>query len=112
MKKRIGTKLYDTDNGVPVIPEKHLFKQANKRTFYLFDGEKIEPLTLNQAAEIIRGEGNPALEKYLDVRPTARGCVSLGVTSDRYHKLERYAKANGRSMKSVIEELIDSLPDA
>ena len=112
MKKRIGTKLYDTDAGIPVIPEKHLYKQPNKRTFYLFDGEKIEPLTLEQAAEMIRGEGDPELERYINVRPNDRGCYKLTVAVDRYNKLSAYSRHTGQSMKSLVEAWIDSLPDA
>ena len=41
MKKRIGSKFYDTERGVPVLPEQNLYKQPSKKTFYLFDGEKI-----------------------------------------------------------------------
>lgn len=112
MKKRIGSKLYDTEKGVPVLPEKNLFKQANKRTFYLFDGKQITPLTFDEAADMIRGAGDPDLEKYLEVKATARGCVSIGVvTADRFHKLEQYARREGRSMKSIIESFIDSLPE-
>ena len=111
MKKRIGTKLYDTDAGIPVIPEKHLYKQPNKRTFYLFDGEKIEPLTLEQAAEMIRGEGDPDLEsKWLGVKSDARGCTKIGITVDRYNKLSAYSRRTGQSMKSLVEAWIDSLP--
>lgn len=113
MKKRIGSKLYDTEKGVPVLPEKNLYKQANKRTFYLYDGKQITPLTFEEAADMIRGAGDPDLEKYLEVKVTARGCVSVGVvTTDHYHKLEQYARREGRSMKSIIESFIDSLPEA
>ena len=67
--------------------------------------------TAEEAAEMIRGAGLPDSDRFLDVKPTARGCVSLGVTVDRYHKLERFAKLHNVSMKSVIEAYIDSLPE-
>lgn len=111
MKKRIGSKLYDTEKGIPVLPDQHLYKQPNKRTFYLFDGETITPVSFEEAAEMIRGAELPDPDRFLDVKPSARGCVSLGITVDRYHKLERFAKLRGISMKSVIEAYIDSLPE-
>ena len=109
MKKRIGTKLYDTDTAICVLPEKNLYKQAKNRTFFTFDGAVITPLTFEAAAEIIRETGNPDLVSYLQVKPSNRGCATLAVTVDRYYKLERYAKSRGVSMKSVIEAFIDDL---
>lgn len=116
MKKRIGSKLYDTDNGILILkdaaPGQSLYKQPNKRTFYLFGGETISPLTFDEAAEIIRGVGDPDLVHFLEVKTSDRGCISIGsVTADRYHKLERIARARGVSMKSIIESFIDSLPE-
>lgn len=111
MKKRIGSKLYDTEKGIPVLPDQHLYKQPNKRTFYLFDGETITPISFEEAAEMIRGAGLPDPDRFLDVKPDARGCTKIGVTVGHYNKLERYAKLRGISMKSVIEAYIDSLPE-
>ena len=109
MKKRIGTKLYDTDTAIRIIPEQNLYKQAKNRTFFLFDGEKITPIDYEQAAEIITNTGDPNLKKYLYVKPSNRGCATLAVTIDRYYKLEKYAKEHGVSMKKVIEDFIDTL---
>ena len=36
---------------------------------------------------------------------------ALAVTVDRYYKLERIAKARGVSMKSIIENFTDDLPE-
>ena len=109
MKKRIGTKIYDTDKGIPVLPEQNLYKQPKNRTFYLFDGEKIEPLTIDQAESIVRESGNLDLLSYLDVKPSRKGCVTVGISYDHFRKLDRYAARNGRPMKSILEEYIDSL---
>ena len=116
MKKRIGSKLYDTDRGELILQNpitgQDLYKQPKKRSFYLFDGGTIEPLTFDQAAEIIHSKGDPELYRYLEVKPSPRGCVSVAsVSLDHFRKLERYAKSNGVSMKSVIESLIDTLPE-
>lgn len=112
MKKRIGSKIYDTEKGIPVLPEKGLFKQPKNRTFYLFDGKQITPISFDEAAEMIRGAGDAEAEKLLGVKTDPRGCVRLAVTLDRYYKLERYAAAHNVSMKSIIEAYIDSLPEA
>ena len=70
MKKRIGTKLYDTDKGIPVLPEMGLYKQPLKRSFYLFDGEKITPVEYAEAEQMIKASGNADLMQYLE----ANGC--------------------------------------
>lgn len=112
MKKRIGSKFYDTDNGIPVLPDQHLYKQPNKRTFYLFDGATITPLDFDQAADMIRQAGDPDLLQYITVKPNDRGCAKLTVTVEHYDKLSAYCRRTGVSMKSLIEGFIDSLPEA
>lgn len=115
MKKRIGSKLYDTDNGIKVLqdPEtgKDLYKQQNKRTFYLFDGEQITPLTFDQAEEMIKAAGSPDLLQHLEIKADARGCTKIGVTVDHYNKIQAYAARRGLSIKNLIESYIDSLPE-
>lgn len=109
MKKRIGTKIYDTEKGIPVLPELGLYKQPNKRTFYLFDGEKITPVSYDEAKNMVRGAGRDDLLEYFRVKPSNRGCITLTITVDRYYKLEQYARSRNVSMKSIIETYIDSL---
>ena len=112
MKKRIGSKLYDTDKGILVLPDQHLYKQPNKRTFYIFDGATITPIEFDQAAEMIRQAGDPDLLQYIDVKSDIRGCTKLGVSIGHYRKLSEYSRRTGVSMKSLIEGFIDSLPEA
>ncbi len=109
MKKRIGTKLYDTEKGIPVLPDQGLYKQPNKRTFFLFDGEKITPIEYDTAADMIRRSENPDLIRFLEVKPNSRGCASQMISLDKYNKLVKYAKKVGKSQKSIIEDFIDSL---
>ena len=109
MKKRIGTKLYDTDKAIPVLPERGLYKQPNKRTFFLYDGETIEPIEYEKAADMIAKAENPDLLKYLTVKPNSRGCASLMISIEQYNKLAKYAQMTGKSQKSIIEDFIDSL---
>lgn len=115
MKKRIGSKLYDTDRGELILKDpitgQDLYKQPKKRSFYLFDGGTIEPLTFDQAAEIIRSKGDPDLLQYLEVKPDARGCTKISVTVRHYNKLQTFASRRGQSIKSIIESFIDSLPE-
>ena len=112
MKKRIGTKLYDTDNGIPVLPEKNLYKQPNKRTFYTFDGETITPVDFDKAAEMIRETGDPDLLQYIQVKFDDRDCARVGVSREHYMRLSEYSRRTGVSMKSLVESFIDSLPEA
>lgn len=109
MKKRIGTKLYDTDKAIPVLPEQGLYKQPNKRTFFLYDGEKITPIDYDTAADMIKQAENPDLLQYLEVKQNSRGCASQMISIDKYNRLAAYAKKVGRSQKAIIEEFIDSL---
>ena len=109
MKKRIGTKLYDTEKGIPVIPELGLYKQPNKKTFYLFNEEKITPISTDEAKNMIMGAGRDDLLSMFENKANNRGCVTLTVTVDRYYKLQQYAKDKNVSVKSVIEAYIDSL---
>ena len=115
MKKRIGSKLYDTDRGELILQDpitgQDLYKQPNKWSFYLFDGGSIEPLTFDQAAEIIRGKGDPDLLQYLEVKPDARGCTKISVTVRHYNKIQAYASRQGQSVKSIIVSFIDSLSE-
>jgi len=111
MRKRIGTKLYDTSKGIPVIPGEGLYKQPSKRSFYLFDGSEITPLTIDQAETMIRGAGDPELMRFLEIKPSRKGTATVAVTVRHYLKLDRYARGRGRSMKNVIESFIDSLPN-
>ena len=112
MKKRIGTKLYDTDKGIPVLPEKGLYKQPMKRSFYLFDGEKIEPVEYDQAEQMIRGAGNADLMQFLEAKPNYRGVNQISIDADHYKRLMAYSRKTGVSCKKLVEQFIDSLSEA
>lgn len=112
MKKRIGSKLYDTEKGIPVIPELNLYRQQNKRTFYTFDGETITPVDFDKAAEMIREAGDPDLLQYILVKANDRGVAKLSIAIEQYNKLSEYSRRTGVSMKSLVESFIDSLPEA
>lgn len=111
MKKRIGTKLYDTEKGIPVIPEIGLYKQPQKKTFYLFDGENITPLSFEETENVIRGAGRDDLLSMLKRSHDAKGVTNLRIKAESVDKLAAYSRKTGQSMKSIIEAYIDSLPE-
>ena len=57
MKKRIGTKLYDTEKAAPVLPDLGLYKQGQKQTYFIFDGVTITPLSYEDAAAMLQTAG-------------------------------------------------------
>lgn len=110
MKKRIGSKLYDTEKGIPVIPARGLYKQPNKRTFYLFDGVTITPITYDEAADMIRGAGDPELfESVFSHKADAKGMGRVAVSIEHLEKLAAYSRKVGIPQKKLLETYIDSL---
>lgn len=110
MKKRIGSKLYDTDKGIPVIPELNLYKQPNKRTFYTFDGATITPVSYDEAAEMIRGAGDPELySSIFSHKADNKGMGRVAVSIEHLEKLAAYSRKVGIPQKKLLESYIDSL---
>ena len=109
MKKRIGTKTYNTEKSECILPAANLYKQPLKRSFFTFDGETITPLTFDQAAEILRGAGDPALLSYLEVKEDNRGRVRVAVDAEHYRRLSEYSRKTGISCSKLVESFIDSL---
>ena len=109
MKKRIGTKIYDTEKGIPVIPELNLYKQPVKKTFYKFDGREIIPVDYDTAVEMIKGAGKPELLKLIEKKADIKGNTAIKISVEHANKLFEYAQKNGISQKKIIENFIDSL---
>ena len=109
MKKRIGSKLYDTERGIPVLPEQNLYKQPSKKTFYLFDGETITPISYEEAYNMVRGAGKEDLLDKLGRKPDSRGNCSLKVSTEHADKLFEYSRITGIPQKTLLEQFIDSL---
>lgn len=106
MKKRIGTKLYDTDTAICVIPEINLYKQGRKHSYYFYDGETIQPITFPEAHDI--------LEKYglLDItkrKPEKKGGTALHVSPESADHLAKYCLYRGITQKKVLEDFIATL---
>ena len=108
MKKRIGSKLYDTDTAICVIPEKGLYRAQKKQTYFLFDGEKITPIEYEEAAKMITAMWGGDMLKH---KAYGRGKnSSIHVSADLVDRLAVYCRRNGVSQKKVIEDFIRSLP--
>lgn len=106
MKKRIGTKLYDTDTAICVLPEKNLYRTQRNQTYFLFDGEQITPVEYDQAAEMITAAGkSDILKRQADYK--GRSPVSVSV--EMANRLAAYCRRHGVSQVSVIEAFIDDL---
>jgi hypothetical protein len=108
MKKRIGTKIYDTESAILVLPEKGLYRAQKKQTYFLFDGETITPVEYDQAAEMITAAGGGDLLKH---KPLGRGNNStLNVSAPAADRLAEYCRRHGVSQKKVLEDFISNLP--
>lgn len=108
MKKRIGTKLYDTDTAICIDAGKGLYRTQRNQTYFLFDGEKITPVEYTEAAEMITAMGGDDLLRH---RPDARGRGKIAVSAAAVDRLAEYCRTHGISQKKLIEDFIDSLPE-
>ena len=109
MKKRIGSKLYDTERGIPVLPEQNLYKQPSKKTFYLFDGETITPVSYDEAYNMIQGAGRNDLLSIMGRKADRKGNACIKVSAEHADKLNEYSRRMGISQKKLLEQFIDSL---
>lgn len=109
MKKRIGSKLYDTDTALCVIPEKGLYRQASRQTYFLFDGEKITPVEYDTAAEMIKQYGGDDERAFLKRKGDKYHLTTIQISADVADHLSAYCRSHGVSQKIVIEDFISSL---
>lgn len=108
MKKRIGSKLYDTDTALCILPEKGLYRAQRNQTYFLFDGAQITPVSYDQAAEMISATGDGG--HLLKHRPDPKGRSKIAVSAAAADHLAAYCRAHNVSQISVVEEFIYSLP--
>ena len=111
MRKRIGTKLYDTDKGILVLPEINLYRQPLGRSFYYFNGEKITPVPYEEAEKMITESGNETAIASLYRKPNNDGDTHVAISAASADRLSAYCRRHKTSQKKVVEELIDTLPD-
>ena len=107
MKKRIGTKLYDTDTAVLVLPENNLYRTQKNQTYFTFDGQTITPVEFDQAAEMISTAG--AGDDLLKRRPNYKGKSTISISAEYATRLAAYCRRHNVSQISVIEAFIDEL---
>ncbi len=111
MKKRIGSKLYDTDTAILIIPEQNLYRTQKNQTYFLFDGNIITPLDFEEAENIIKKYGSADLINMLKRKPNKKGQISVMISPSSADRLSAYCRRHKTSQKKVVEELIDTLPD-
>ena len=106
MKKRIGTKLYDTetsekfaDVGVGILYRKRTRKHEY---FLLIGGDHIEPLT-DKEAQVLLGE-DVRISKVFD-----SDSVMIRVDRDTHAKIAERADKEGLSITKYMRKLIESL---
>ena len=110
MKKRIGTKLYDTETAIYVIPEKNLMRAQKNQTYFYFDGKEIIPVEYETARRLIIDSGKPELLELLSHKTNKSGQVAIMVSASSADHLSAYCRENGVTQKKVIEDFIATLP--
>ena len=108
MKKRIGSKLYDTDTALCILPEKGLYRTRKNQTYFLYDEKTITPISYDEAAAMIQAAGGG--DHLLRHRPDVKGRSKVNISADAADRLAAYCRRHGVSQKKVIEDFINSLP--
>lgn len=106
MRKRIGTKIYDTTTAVCVIPELNLYKKLRSFDFFFFDGDTITPASY-QEAEILLTQAQKT--EFLKRKSAKDGFTCIGISASSADKLAAYCRKNGLTQKEVLEGFIDTL---
>ena len=105
MKKRIGTKLYNTDTAVCILPDLNLYRQ-NVQTYFILDGWQIKPLDFSEAEAILKERGLLHLTKR---KPEKNGGAALHVSPEAADRLASYCRSHNVTQKKVLEEFIATL---
>lgn len=114
MKKRIGTKLYDTDKS-EFICDSTMGKIYRKRTGlgeYFAHNEsrdKIIPLEYDSAKEIVKEADRAAYEKYFSLRDKSdeKKLVNFSFTEYEIAKLRRFSSQRKMTMTGYIVWLME-----
>lgn len=108
MKKRIGSKLYNTDTAICVLPEQHLYRAQKMQTYFRYDGETIIPVDYDEAVKML-SEGGGADGIMTGHKASHKGCTVINVSPGAADHLAAYSRKTGISMKKIIEDYIYSL---
>lgn len=112
MRKRIGTKLYDTDRATLILPAVGLYKQPARLSFFLYDGgEGIRPVTVEEARGLVEQYGTADDMRHFTRRGDRHGLSAIQISAEAADALEAYCERHGATQKSVIEGFIKSLKD-
>lgn len=111
MKKRIGTKFYDTNTAVLILPEIGLYRAKYQMTFFLYDGKIIQPISYSEAESLIKESCNQDALKMLNHKKNKKGNSMIAVSHLHADHLASYCRKNNISQKEVVESFIDSLPE-
>ena len=108
MKKRIGTKYYNTETAICVLPEIGLYRTQKKQTYFFFDGKEITPISYDEAVKIITEHGGADNIRF-NHTPTDKGRATISIPAQYVDKLAAYCRRNNVSQVKVITDFIDSL---
>lgn len=109
MKKRIGTKIYDTEKSTAVmkIGKETLYKKRTSEEFFLYGEERgFTPLEESSVIGLI---GNERYKELTRKKGDEWGAATIAVNVSDVERLKEYARNEGRSVKSLVEEWVDGL---
>lgn len=109
VKKRIGSKLYDTGSAICILQEQKLFRTQHKQTYFIYDGSNITPVSYEDAAAMIDKYGGKTERTYLYRSGNRHGTSTVNLSTDHADRLAAYCREHEISQKKVIEDFIDSL---
>ena len=105
MRKRIGTKLYDTESSEHVanVGIGHLYRKLTRdREWFLVIGDDIEPLEDPQARSLL---GDTT---YIE-KPVDQKRIMIGVDRDTHARIAAAAKKKGCTISDLIRQLSANL---
>lgn len=109
MRKQVGTKVYDTEKSeqVTYVGGEILYCQKMSRGFFLYGEERgFTPLEESAVIEFI---GEKLYNELTKRKGGKWGECCLRINGEDAERLKDYARNEGRSVKSLIEEWVDGL---
>lgn len=108
MRKRIGTKIYDTETSELISKtrnrEFYRKKTRDREWFMVLNGKRIVPITEEQAKAHL---GKDVVERQREYPEGAT--IMLRVDIPTHHKIERLARKEKLSITKFMRKLADSL---